>query len=244
MNDLQDQLRALGRALNAGVRDDLADAVQARIAALPPDRRTGRAAARTPRWRRWVAAIAALLAAVAVSAAVSAPVRAAITHVFRFGGVEVRPGPGPTPLASPTLPGEHATDLDSAGREVGFRVRTPARLPPPDAVTVSDKRVVSLYYSRPSGPVRIDEFSGDVDHVMWDKYVAVGMAQRVTVAGHDALWFEDPSVLQYVLPDGEPDPGSARRTHGALVWSDGGVTYRIDGIRPLADAIAVAASMR
>jgi hypothetical protein len=236
MTELSEELRALGRHLDAQPRDDLADQVMLRIDAPV------RPVARTRKWRRLLAALAALLVAIGVSAAVSAPVRAAIVHVFRFGGSEVRQEPGPAPASSPALPGEHSVDLAAAGREVGFRVRTPNALPPPTSITVADGRVVSLRYSLPSGPARIDEFAGNLG-VMWEKYAAAGMAQRVQVNGRDALWFNDPVTLVYVLPDGARDDASTRVTNGTLVWTDSEVTYRIDGIRPVGAAVAAAESM-
>ena len=72
--DLASELRALGGGVTVQVRDDLAERVLARIA---------QPAARTIRWRRWLAALAAALAAIGISAAVSAPVRATIVRVFQ-----------------------------------------------------------------------------------------------------------------------------------------------------------------
>ncbi|GIH17697.1 hypothetical protein [Rugosimonospora africana] len=233
MTELPDELRALGRGMTVRPRDDLADRVLADIAAP---------ATRTARWRRWVAAVAVVLAAVGVSAAVSAPVRAAIVHVFRFGGVEVREAPGPAPASSPALPGEHPTDLADAGREVGFRVRVPGALGTPDAVTVADGRVVSLRYQRPDGPVRVDEFAGNLG-VLWEKYASADIARRVSVGGHDGLWFDGQVTLVYVGPDGRQFPGSVRETGATLIWLDGGLTFRLDGLRTLDAALAVAATM-
>ncbi|HEU0238210.1 MAG TPA: hypothetical protein VFR11_02870 [Micromonosporaceae bacterium] len=234
MTDVRDELRELGRGIAVTARDDLSDLVLARISA--PGRRTHK-------WRRWLAALGALLAAVGVSAAVSAPVRATIAQVFRFGGTEVHSGVGPTPVASPSLPGASRTDLAAAGRDVGFVVRTPAALGPPDSVTVVGHRVVELRFSRPSGPVQLDEFVSDSD-IMFDKYTMSGLAQRVDLNGRDAFWFELPTTLVYVLPDGVAAPESARLTNGTLLWMVDGVTYRLDGVRPLAAALAVASSIR
>jgi hypothetical protein len=233
MTELPEELRALGRDLTVDAQDDLADRVLARIAAP---------VARTARWRRWVAALAVLLAAFGVSAAISAPVRAVIVHVLRFGGVEVRQEPGPPPVSSPTLPGEHPAGLAAAGHEAGFSVRVPRALGVPDSVTVADGRIVSLHYARPGGSVQVDEFAGNLG-VMWEKYAASGMARRVTVNGHDALWFESPTTLVYVGSEGVELPGSARQTNGTLIWIDGALTFRLDGIRPLDAALAVARSM-
>jgi hypothetical protein len=231
--ELPEQLRALGRGLSAHVPEDLADRVLVGIAHAPVKRRA--------LWQRWVAAIAALIVAVAVSVAISAPVRAAITSVFGFGGVEVREGTGPSPASSPVLPGEHRIDVAAAQREVGFRIRIPSALGPPDWVTVADGRVVSLHYERSAGPVQIDQFEGNLG-VMWEKF-AMGLALRTTVDGHDALWFEDPVTLVYVDASGRERTESARVTNGSLVWIEDGQTFRLDGIRPLNAALAVAHSM-
>jgi hypothetical protein len=222
MTELPDELRALGRGLAGQPRADLAGRVLAELDAARPHT--------PPRWRRWLATLVALLAALAVSAVIAAPVRAAIVHAFRFGGVEVRQEPGPTPAASPLLPGEHATDLTAAAREVGFTIRTPRALGSPDSVTVADGRVVSLFYTGPDGPVRLDEFAGDLG-VLWEKYMATGGAQRMEVNGHAAYWFDQPVTLLYAGPDGTTLPGSARQTNAMLIWTDGPVTLRLDGIR-------------
>jgi hypothetical protein len=229
---LPEELRALGRGLTVRASEDLADRVLAGIAAAP---------ARTRWWRRWLAGLVVLVAAVGVSVAVSAPVRATIAHALRFGGVEVRPGPGPSPAASPALPDAHPTDLPGASRVVGFPVRVPAALGAPGSVTVADGRVVTLTYSAPG--LRLDEFAGNLGY-LWDKYLDGGVAQRVDVDGHPALWFDDKVTLVYVGPDGSEVPGSARDSSGTLVWTEDTVTYRLDGVRPLAAALDVARSLR
>ena len=188
-----------------------------------------------------LAALAALIVAIGVSVAISAPVRAAIINVFGFGGVEVREGPGPSPASSPVLPGEHRIDVATAQREVGFQIRIPSALGPPDWVTVADGRVVSLHYVRTAGPVQIDQFDGDLG-VMWEKFAA-GPALVTTVNGRDALWFEDPVALVYVDASGRRRTESTRLTNGTLVWMDDDLTFRLDGIRPLDAALAVARSM-
>ncbi len=215
--ELAEQLRTLGRGLSIDVRDDLGDRVLAGITAP---------SARRAKWRRLVVGFAALLAAIVVSAAISPPVRAAIIDVFGLAGIEIRHDPGPAPASNPVLPGEHRVDIAA----------------PPESVSVADGRVVSLHYSRADGPVQIDEFAGTLG-VMWEKYAAIGSAQRASVNGHDALWFDDPVTLVYVDANGVERTESARLTKGTLVWTDDGITIRLDGIRPFDAALAAARSM-
>jgi hypothetical protein len=233
MSDLTEDLLTLGREWSVETPDDLAERVLAEITGRDP---------RAARRRRWVAAILAALAALGIAAAVSSPVRAAVVRVFTFGGVEVHRGAGPTPAASPSLPGQHPTTLAAASAQAGFRVRVPAALGTPDQITISDANVVSLRYQRPTGPVQIDEFAGD-SRMMFEKFIAMGSAQRVLVNGTDAYWFDDPTVSIYVGPDGAADPDTTRALDGSLLWISDGVTFRLDGIRPSATAIAVASSM-
>jgi hypothetical protein len=236
MSDLTEDLLSLGREWPVETRDDLADRVLAEIARPVPRTRKGF------QWRRWLIAVGAVLAAIAISAAVSAPVRAAIAHVFRIGGIEVHSGAGPAPAASPSLPGQHPTSLAAASDQAGFTVRAPQALGAPDQVTVSTAGVVSLRYRTPGGPVQIDEFAEDISP-MFEKYTAMGAAQKVRVNRHDGYWFNDPTVTIYLGPDGA-DPSTARQTNGTLIWVADGVTYRLDGIRPLSAALEVAATMQ
>jgi hypothetical protein len=101
---------------------------------------------------------------------------------------------------------------------------------------------VSLIYQRPAGPVQIDEFAGD-SRMMFEKFTAMGSAQRVSVNGTDAYWFDDPTVSIYLGPDGTADPDTTRVLDGSLLWISDGVTFRLDGVRPSAAAVAVASSM-
>ena len=233
VSDLPQRLRALGHAVSVRLPDDLADRILADVAAVPP-RRGGP-------WRRWTASFGALLVALGVCLAISAPVRAALLSVFGFGSIQVREEPGPAPAATPVLPGERRTDIETAQREVGFRVRVPAALGPPDSVTVADGRVVSLHYLRDSGAVRIDEFEGNLGP-MWSKY-AQSEADSTTVNGQEALWFGGPVTLVYVDAGGVERTESARQTDGTLVWVDGDLVFRLDGIGTLDAALAVARSM-
>ena len=73
---------------------------------------------------------------------------------------------------------------------VGFTPVVPTELGEPDAVEVSPDRVfVSMSWDTPAGPVRLDQFDGRLDFRIAKTSPGV---QYASVAGVDALWFEEP----------------------------------------------------
>jgi len=202
------------------------------------------------RWRgrilypRWRAALIAALTVVALAVAIPQS-RAAIAHVLRLGGVELRPAPGPTPAPHPSLPGEHRMSLGQARQRVAFPILVPARLGQPVAVTVSDSgRVATLIYDRtPYGQVRLDEFDGHLDPVYFEKYVQVGSVSEVSVNGTKGLWVTGPQEIVYVRSDGMIMQASARLTAGStLIWGTPQVALRLEGGFSKTAALSVAAS--
>jgi len=188
----ESELRAVARELEVPPTRDLTAAVRQQLEEGPARNRPARTGpARTgparPRWRaparrprrRAVLTALAVLAALAVVVIATPQGRAAISHVFRFDGVEIQPsqsqgpsqGPSPSPSKRPpapggaSLPGEQRMSLAQARRQVSFPILVPAVLGQPGQVLVSDGgRVVSLIYlGRPYGQVRMDEFAGQVD---------------------------------------------------------------------------------
>jgi hypothetical protein len=171
--------------------------------------------------------------------------RAAIAHVLRLDGVELRQAPGPSPAAHPSLPGEQPMTLEQARQRVTFPVLVPAKLGQPAAVTVSDGgRVATLSYDRtPYGQVRLDEFAGHLDQVYFEKFVQVGNATEVRVNGVQGLWVAGPQEVIYVRSDGMIVQSSARLTTGStLIWGTPRVVLRLEGGFSKAAALAVAAS--
>jgi hypothetical protein len=194
-----------------------------------------------PRWR---AALIVMLTVVALAVAIPQS-RAAIAHVLRLDGVELRQVPGPSPAAHPSLPGEQRMTLEQARRRVTFPILVPAKLGQPAAVTVSDGgRVATLSYDRtPYGQVRLDEFAGHLDQVYFEKFVQVDNATEVRVNGVQGLWVAGPQEVIYVRSDGMIVQSSARLTTGStLIWGTPRVVLRLEGGFSKAAALAVAAS--
>jgi hypothetical protein len=241
--ELVEELRELGRWLETPA-PDVTGAVRARLVA----RR-----ASVPTWfaavpRRWLVAAAAVVVAVAIAVVPQgrAAVAHAVTGLLRFAGVEVRQGQ-PAPAASPEpLPSIRSAGLDEARRRAHIPVRVPARLGVPEEVQLADPardgapRVVSLLYR--GGTVRLDEFDGRLEPAFL-KTMATADARWVDVAGFGGLWFPTPHGLTYIDRHGVPHEETSRMTGSTLVWSDGVVTYRLEGPIPFEEATAIARSV-
>src|SRR5882757_6687944 len=199
---LVSELRALSPRLDVPPAAEQATTVRQRLEAQqhpearPPLIARWRARILYPRWR---APLIVALTVVALAAAIPQS-RAAIAHVLRLDGVELRQAPGPSPAPHPSLPGEQRMTLGQARQRVAFPVLVPAKLGRPAAVTVSDGgRVATLTYDRtPYGQVRLDEFDGHLDPVYFGKFVQVGSVTEVSVNGTKGLWVAGPQEIVYV----------------------------------------------
>jgi hypothetical protein len=245
---VESELRAVGRELEVPPARDPTAAVGQRLEGRAARRRhvpafgTG-ALRRRPGLRAALVVVAAFLAVV-----IATPQgRAAIIHVLRFAGVELRQEPGPvrSPRSSASLPGEQPMSLQKARRQVSFPILVPAALGRPDEVVVSDGgRVVSLIYRQtPYGQVRMDEFAGHLDPVYFEKIVHLGSVTEVEVSGTKGLWIKGPHELIYVTRDGTPAIASARLTTGnTLIWGTRQVALRLEGNLGKTTALAIANS--
>ena len=247
---MEAELRELGRQLDVPPAASPAAAVRQRLEG-PAVRRPLLAPRGTGILRHWRPAWRAALIVVAVLAVLLAATpqgRAVVTHVLRFAGIELQePGPAPSPRSSAALPGERRMSLAEARRRVSFPILVPAVLGRPSEVVVSDRgRVVSLTYRRtPHGLVRMDEFAGHLDPVLFEKFVHLGGVTQVRVNGLKGLWIKGPHVLLYITRDGASAEASARLTTGnTLIWGTPQVALRLEGRLSRAAALAIASSAR
>jgi hypothetical protein len=245
---VESELRAVGRELEVPSAIDVTVAVRRRLEgrAVPRRRVPGLGAGalhRRPGWRAVLVVAAAFLTVL-----IATPQgRAAIIHVFRFAGVELRqePGPARSPVSTPSLPGEQPKPLEKARRQASFPILVPTVLGRPADVVVSDGgRVVSLIYRQARyGLVRIDEFAGHLDQVYFEKFVHFSDATQVEVNGAKGLWIKGPHELVYITRDGTPAVASARLTTGnTLIWGTGQVALRLEGNLGKTAALAIANS--
>jgi hypothetical protein len=253
---VESELRALGRELEVPPASDLTEAVRQRLEGQTvrrhhvPDRWTGPFRRRRG-WRSVLVVVAAFLVVL-----IATPQgRAAIAHVFRFAGVELRQGPEPS--RSPAgggsqpgggfLPGERPMSLEQARRQAAFPILVPAVLGRPGGVLVSDGgRVVSLVYDRaPYGQVRMDEFAGRPDQIYFEKILHLASITEVRVNGTRGLWIRGPHEVVYITRDGMTTTAPARLTTGnTLIWSTPQVTLRLEGNIGKAAALTIASSAR
>jgi hypothetical protein len=227
--DLIAELRALSDHLDVPAPADQRSAVRRRL--TEPRK--------APRWRVWL--IGVLVAAAAAVGAIS-PARAAVVSLLRVAGIEVRTTtPGPVPTASPSpLPSEGPVTLAEAQAAARFPVRAPAALGPPDQLVIADPdpsgapRIVTLIYR--GGAVRLDEFDGTLDVVYLKQ---APDAQWVDVGpGRDyGLWLPRAHEVTYLGRDGVARTATARLAGPTLIWASGLVTYRLEGVPTMAEAL-------
>jgi hypothetical protein len=275
---VESELRALGRELEVPPASDLTAAVRQRLEGqrLDGQRLKGQSVRRhqvTDRWtgffrrRRGWRPVLVVVAAFLVVLIATPQGRAAIAHVFRFAGVELRQGPEPSRSpagggSSPggssqpgsgsqpggsSLPGERPMSLEQARRQAAFPILVPAVLGRPGRVLVSDGgRVVSLVYDRaPYGQVRMDEFAGRPDQIYFEKILHLASITEVRVNGTRGLWIKGPHEVVYITRDGMTTAAPARLTTGnTLIWSTPQVTLRLEGNVGKAAALTIASSAR
>lgn len=244
LDPLIDDLARLGRDIPvAPSSPTLATAVLARVAARPVPERS-----RTPwyddlvdlvvRWRRRIAvAVVALLVALLATP----PVRAAVADWFGFAGVIVQRGSVDEDDAPPPpRVDDDGMTVARASALVGFTPIVPTELGEPDAVEVSPDRVfVSMSWDTAAGPVRLDQFDGRLDFRIAKTSPGV---QYTSVAGVDALWFEEPHEVVILDEQDRPRTETARLAGHTLIWPLDELTLRLEGDLSLERAVEIGAS--
>ncbi|WP_436529339.1 hypothetical protein [Actinoplanes sp. HUAS TT8] len=234
-NELVAELRELGRSYPVPEAMDQREAVRRRLARPAPRRHRARFY------------LSAIVAALVIAVAAISPARATVVGaILRLAGVEVRQDQprGPLPATPSPIPSVRSADLDEARRVALFPVGVPDALGSPDRVLLADSdknggpRVVSLLYR--DGTVRFDQFDGALDPVFLK---ATTNAEWVTL-GDGALWLSEPHPVTYVGRDGVSRTETAHLAGPTLIWVNGSVTYRLEGLTTLEEALTVARSVR
>lgn len=233
--------------------DDLVAAVRARIDALPPPappsgpRRslTRLVEGLRRHWRAATAvAVALLLALLAIS-----PAGAKIADWLGIGAVQIVPEPSPAtgPADPADVDGFIEVTLDQARAQAPFPLVAPAQLGPPPRVFLGpDRAVVSMVWpagdpAAPGNPVRLDQVAGQPDYAVVKKYI--DEIDFTRVGGADAFWLRQPHPLAYIDANGTARTERSRIAGPTLIWTDGPVTLRLEGVATKERAMQVAGSV-
>jgi hypothetical protein len=222
----------------------------------------GQRRARRPSLLRpvWVTLLA--LALLCAAALALSPVRAAVLEWLQIGAVRIWLVEPPTPIPAPTVPmptqsvvsaplssvldlaGE--TTLTAAQEQVNFLIQLPmlpTDLAEPDHVYLQQAEgdLVILVWLWPEQPdqVRMSLHLLGPGAFLWK--MQPPDVVEVQVKGAPAFWTQGP---YYIKVGAGESWGSVRLVDGhVLVWTDGAMTYRLEGDFSLAEAIAIAESL-
>ncbi len=186
------------------------------------------------------------------------PARHAIADWLGIGAIEVRhsgpsvpaaTGPNTVPGAvgaGTTVTGTAAVrQLAAARTKVQFPIATPSpeRAGALAGVAVDARVPAGLVVLRYPRFTLVEVASRGDSRPILRKTLATARVVDVTVAGVPGMWITGPHIVGYVGRDGNFRTDTVRRSGPVLLWERGEVTYRIEGIDLLADALAVADSL-
>ncbi len=259
MTELEASLTALGGALDYPQGNDLIANVSADLTGrgLASSAAAGPALAnrdevaplrRSRGSRRVVAALAAAAAVLGILAIPSS--RGAIANLFRSGGVELRdakdfgrPKVDVTTTTTTTAAGR--SPVEDAQRAVEFPVRLPQLVPARSPSVTVDQSVPGGLVAFDYGEFRVVEVAAGTSPPV----IAKGLEpktriQAITVGGAPGVWITGTHhFVAYLDRDGNIRRDTVRKEGHVLLWTNRGVTFRVEGFHQLADAQQVADSI-
>ena len=165
-----------------------------------------------------------------------------------FRSLPPTPTPRPTPVDLVSildLAGQ--TTLEEARAKVPFPIRLPtypAGLGPPDRVILQnhDGSVLILVWTQPGNPDKARLSLHAIEPGSWTiEKVKPVFIQETTVNGQAAVWAVGPYFVN--LLNGDLD--IRRLIDGnVLIWTEDGITYRLETDLPLAEAVRIAESLQ
>jgi len=237
VSDLEVRLVELGGALDHPDGEQLLARFRAEIdggTATPTVGRRGRVV------RRALVGAAAAVLVLAVSLPAS---RTAIADFFRVDGVELR-GARDRPEVTPSTTTRPPLDSVAAAQQrVDFTIRTAPRLGTP-TVTVDPEvpgGLVTLDYPG----YRVVEFAAPTDGAVMAKFLDPRThVARTEVRANPGYWITGTHhELAYLDRDNQVRTATMHTAGHVLLWSEAGVTIRVEGPETLAQAQTIAASL-
>jgi hypothetical protein len=211
----------------------------------PSEHLTGRVVARLEatqahrpaRIRQWAWALTVLIVLVF---ALIPGARQAVANLFQEAGVRI----GIVEELSSDLGGEldlgEKVSIEVADSQVGFDLRYPAILEKPEETYIDTPGLVSMLWE---GPILLMQREGGVAYA--EKAVPSGSrASVVKLGGARAVWIEGAEhSFSYLDIEGNVIQETSRLAGNVLLWSAGGVDYRLELSEGLDRALEIAESM-
>ena len=231
-------LRDLGAHLAWPQESDLAPRVVAELENVVPLRPRSRA-------RRAVLVAAAALLVLTALLAVSPGLRAAFYRLLGIRGAAVEvhetvAPPGGPSFVDEALLGDPVPQSDAEG-EIGFRLAFPSGLGRPEGVYVlrgGASPIATVTYG--DERLILSQFRGRLEEATIGKSVVAGQAEFVDVGGAEGIWVEGPHAVFVRDPSGAIVDSRSFLGENTLLWSVGGVTFRLEGAVELGDALRIA----
>ncbi|MGH8958931.1 MAG: hypothetical protein ACRDVK_09670 [Acidimicrobiia bacterium] len=216
----------------------------------------GRIEVRPALSRRWFALGAAALAVLVFL--FSTPGQEAVAWLLRVSGIRVEFSETSVPSRPPTtLVGGVETPLVEAQGAVGFDLKRPQDLPPPDSVQLlrwnGGQQVAMLWSESSDLPEVFDtgigllliQFEARVDQELLLKTAPEAtQIEPVRVNGEMGYFLSGaPHTVFFENPDGLIADDQIRLAGKVLVWMADGVTYRIESALGLEETVEIAESL-
>ncbi|MFN2190873.1 MAG: hypothetical protein ACK2UG_00840 [Candidatus Promineifilaceae bacterium] len=244
-DELEEQIKDMAAAFPYPPTPDVAGAVHAR---LSPARR----GVHGPQRLRG-AAVTVLIFCLLILAAVTAvpQARAALLRILQIGAVQINLLEEPLPAVGEAVQQFSIPDL---GREISLEeaanLFTPGDPPFPPALgepqavyttnLVGSVAVVNYYWLPTSERPQILLTQIEIPQ-MGMKWAAGEQYTSLEIDGRPAAWIEGPHLFD--LSQGSGD-STIRTATNVLIWSDGTVTYRLEGDLSQAEALQIAESWK
>jgi hypothetical protein len=243
-DNLEEQIRETAAGFSYPPTPDITSAVHARLEPPRPDA-PGSHRLRTIAF----AALAFFLLASLVTITAVPPARAALLRILRIGAVQINLLEEPLPGVEESMQQFSIADL---GREISLEqarelitISEPAFPPPlgyPDAIYgqnfLAREPVVSYFWQASNNRPQILLTQIEIPQ-MGLKWAAGEQFTATEVADQPAAWIEGPHLFD--LAESRLIPGTRIATN-VLIWSDGGITYRLEGDLSQGEALRIAES--
>ena len=241
MRELEQELVALGRALDVPIQPDLTPRVFAAIGTRP-----------AARPRRRLVLVLAVLALAALLATLAIPdARSALLRFLHVGGAQIElvdelQAVSPSPPELELTLGQRVS-LDEARQRTVFELLELDE--EPDSVYLGERDTVWFLYGRPDAPrllvAQTPELEIDEPFIL-KKLVAAGTSvERVGARGRPAYFLSgEPHAVVLVDEYGVAITDSTRLARDVLVWDEDGRTVRLEGDLTRSEAVEIAEALR